>query len=60
MTPTPCPVCAAPYGFHDDGPHAEVAARIPAHLLKPPNSVNREVERQRRVAEYEAWKARAS
>lgn len=34
----PCPVCGAPYGFHDDRPHAAAVQRIPAHLMLPTSS----------------------
>lgn len=57
---TPCPVCAAPYGFHDDGPHAEAVSRIPPHLMLPTGTSRREGERKERAAAYEAWKARTT
>lgn len=34
----PCPTCGAPYGFHDDEPHAVAVQRIPAHLMLPTSS----------------------
>ena len=34
----PCPTCGAFNGFHDDGPHADAAARIPRHLVHPEKS----------------------
>jgi hypothetical protein len=55
MSEAPCPTCGAPYGFHDDGPHAEAQARIPAHLMLPTATQERESRRTTRreaFAEY--------
>jgi len=56
-TCAPCPTCRAPYGFHDDGPHAEAAARIPAELRLPPNSIAREERGRAKHEAYLAWLA---
>jgi hypothetical protein len=44
--PTPCPICAAPYGFHDDEPHERAAARV--YLFAPVRQSNSAVRRERR------------
>lgn len=43
----PCPVCRAPYGFHDEAGHRAASARIPASLVRVSNS---EIRRQRKAA----------
>lgn len=46
MRPSPCPVCNAPDGFHDEDPHSAARAAIPAELKRPSNSA---VRRERRA-----------
>jgi hypothetical protein len=49
----PCPVCAAPHGFHDDGPHARVV--VPAALVRPGRSVSRAEDKARRHEANQAY-----
>lgn len=46
MRNRPCPVCSAPDGFHDEGPHSAAREAIPAELRRPSNSA---VRRERRA-----------
>lgn len=46
MQSRPCPVCSAPDGFHDEGPHSAAREAIPARLRRPSNSA---VRRERRA-----------
>ncbi|HEX7993699.1 MAG TPA: hypothetical protein VF506_07230 [Streptosporangiaceae bacterium] len=50
---TPCPVCKAPYGFHDDESHAAVVS--PRDLVRESNTVIRERQRDERRREFDAW-----
>jgi hypothetical protein len=55
MTIQPCPICGAPYGFHDDQPHAEAQSRVASHLLIPTATEQREerqATRREAFAEY--------
>lgn len=57
MTCKPCPVCGAPYGFHDEEPHAEAAARIPRELILPTSTSEKEAARQAKHENYLRWLA---
>jgi hypothetical protein len=50
---TPCPICQAPYGFHDEAPHD--ARSIPADKLLPLTSEQRAAVRADRWARYLDW-----
>lgn len=56
MDIAPCPICGALYGFHDEEPHNEANARIPAELKRPSNTAVRADRREERRAAYEEYK----
>lgn len=58
MITKPCPVCSAPYGFHDDAPHEEAVRRIPAHLLLPTHAVEKAARAEVREQARQEWMRR--
>lgn len=49
--PTPCPVCAAPGGFHDKDKHSE--HEVPRELIKESGWLPKLLEEERRRKEAE-------
>lgn len=55
MTIRPCPICLAPHGFHDEGPHD--ALTIPRASLLPLTSEQRGERNRARSDAYAEWLA---
>lgn len=53
-TPAPCPICKAPYGFHDDEPHD---TRLPGWCRIPTAKQRRAARNAEKAAAYAAWLA---